>query len=758
MSAKTARMMLLVLALAACDLAAADTDLEFRAPLSATDASTPAAMRDLAERLLPVYQESDPDRYLANLSALQMVAGDYAPADGSRQSLRDRRRRADSGRPAGRSAIFDIYAHARAIEQETHIAFADSFAKAYRESIARLSDRDAYAVERWLESPPESLEENLQGLLEERRGNDVINQTDAVKLIWAYLAFDASRAFAPLVPALDAEDDARRYVSDEEVLIDTPGGAPILASVVRPKGMTTPAPALLELGIEVSQGSAKECAAHGYAGVSAHFAIGRAGAHTVAPYQHDADAAHAVIEWISRQPWSDGRVAMYGEGYAGFTPWAAATRLPAALKAIATAAPTAPGVDVPMSGNIFQNSAYRWSLKMTNTKPSLEANFDDDAAWRALNEKWYRSGARYRDLGRLYGQPDPIFIRWLNHPSYDRFWQSMIPYAQQFAGINIPVLTISGYFAASAPGALHYFAEHHRYDSHADHTLLIGPYDDEVMRNGPSPQLHGYEIDPAARVNLRELRYQWFDHVLKNEPLPSLLSDRINYEVMGANVWAHASSLDQMAEGTQKYYLDPAVSGEGHRLSRRKSSKLAIVRQTVGFKDRSDAGWLPPSDLISKSLVTHNAVMYVSDPLTRSVALSGLLAGRLDFTVNKMDMDVNIVLYELLAGGDYLRLFDPAYELRLSYAQDRVHRHLLKAGERQQVSFKSERLTSRQLGKGSRLVMVLRTAKRPDREINYGTGNDVSEESIADGKVPLKIRWYNDSYIEIPVRAAPGAK
>jgi len=48
--------------------------------------------------------------------------------------------------------------------------------------------------------------------------------------------------------------------------------------------------------------------------------------------------------------------------------------------------------------------------------------------------------------------------------------------------------------------------------------------------------------------------------------------------------------------------------------------------------------------------------------------------------------------------------------------------------------------------------MVLGINKRPDREINYGTGHDVSEESIADGKIPLKISWYNDSYIDIPVR------
>jgi hypothetical protein len=63
-----------------------------------------------------------------------------------------------------------------------------------------------------------------------------------------------------------------------------------------------------------------------------------------------------------------------------------------------------------------------------------------------------------------------------------------------------------------------------------------------------------------------------------------------------------------------------------------------------------------------------------------------------------------------------------------------------------------EHLTSRELQAGSRLVVVLGVNKRPDREINYGTGNDVSEESIDDARVPLKIRWYNDSYIDIPVR------
>jgi hypothetical protein len=396
-------------------------------------------------------------------------------------------------------------------------------------------------------------------------------------------------------------------------------------------------------------------------------------------------------------------------------------------------------------------------LQATNTNPSLDAGFADDGVWRALNEKWYRSGRPYRDLGRIFGRPNPIFIRWLNHPSYDRFWQTMVPFREQFAHLDIPILTTTGYFDESEPAALYYFSQHQRYDSHADHTLLIGPYDDNVIQHGSltSPVLRDYAIDPVARVDLRELRYQWLDHALKGAALPAQLSGRINYEVMGANEWQHAASFAALAADSQRFYLDASGSGGSHRLSRRKSAKLAAIAQTVRFKDRSDAGWMPPNDLISKSLVTHDAVLYASDPLPKATRMSGLITGHLDFVVNKMDMDLDIAMYELNSSGEYLRLFNPADELRLSYAADRVHRHLLKAGERQQVAFISERMTSRQLEQGSRLVMVLRVSKRPDREINYGTGGDVSDESIADGKVPLKVRWFNDSYIDVPVQPIP---
>ncbi len=751
-AARPAGSFILLLFAATSRLWGAAPELEFHCPATVADAATPTSMRDLAGRLIPIYQDPDPERYLANLSALQMVAGDYAAAYVSRQSLRDRRRRADVNRPIGRGVIYDIYAQAKAMEAENGASFADSLTKSFREVVPRLSDQDAYAVEGWLGASASKFREALQESFDQQRAKDSIGQSEAVQLVWTYLSYDAYRSFGPLVESLLAEDDSRRYTTDNEILIKTPDGTNISAELVRPKNASTPLPTLLEFTVYDSPNYAKECAAHGYAGVVAFTRGTHTTPRSVVPYQHDGDDARAVIDWIAKQPWSDGRVGMYGDGYSGFTAWAAATHLPPALKAIASSDPGAPGIDFPMEGNIFENSAYRWSLQLTEANASLDAGDGDDAPWRSLDQKWYRSGKRYRDLGRLYGHPNPIFIRWLNHPSYDQYWQKMVPYREQFAHIHIPVLTTTGYFAASEPGALYYFTQHYRYDRHAEHVLVIGPYDDSLMRREPLAVLHGYEVDSAALIDLRELRYLWFDHLFKDGPTPALLTNRVNYEVMGANEWRHAPSLEAMAAGSLRFYLEATASGAAHRLTRHRNSKAAFARQTLNFADRTDAGWMPPVDLISRHLAPHNGILFVSDPLAKSTEFDGLFSGRLDFTVNKVDMDVHMTLYERQASGAYIRLFEPTYEFRASYVRDRVHRHLLKAGERQELAFRSERMTSRKLEAGSRLVMVLGINKRPDREINYGTGNDVSEESIADGKVPLKIRWYSDSYIDIPVR------
>jgi putative CocE/NonD family hydrolase len=729
-------------------------DFDFRPPASATDPSVPGVMRDLADRILPVYQENDPERYLRNLSALQLVARNFTGAYATRQSLRDRRKSADAHRPVSRAVVFDMYAQARDAEAQNRTPFPQAFAQSYRDVQSKLSDLDAYSLTGFLVTPVAVFQDALQRSLDQWRAKGSIPLTDAVDLVWTYFSFDAYRNLHPLVAALDAEDDSRRYATDWDVLIETPDGASISAVIVRPKDDSKPLPTLLEFTIYVdARNFAKECAAHGYVGVVAFTRGERRSPGRVVPFRHDGDDAREVINWIAKQPWSDGRVGMYGGTYSAFTQWAAASKhLPPALKAIATTSATAPGIDFPMTGNIVRNAGYRWSGCVANRSGFDEKTCGDDALWRSLDEDWYKGGKPYREFEHALGTPNLIFHDWLDHPSYDRFWQKLIPYREQFGHINIPVLATTGYYAGGEVGTLYYFTQHYRYNPHANQTLLIGPYDDGAMQHGAPANLQGYQLDQVALIDLRELRYQWFDYIFKGTEKPAALQDRVNYELMGANEWRHAASLEGMGKGALRFYLDAQPIDEGHRLALRKASDSSFVAQNVNLADRGDAGWVPPTAMLGKALQPHDSVIFVSEPLKHSQEFAGLFSGRLDFTVNKMDLDLNITLYELLPSGEYLQLFDPAYEFRASYAHDRVNRHLLLAGERQQLAFKSDRLTSRKLEAGSRVVVVLGVNKRADRQINYGTGGAVNEESIDDARVPLKIRWYSGSYIDIPIR------
>jgi hypothetical protein len=336
----------------------------------------------------------------------------------------------------------------------------------------------------------------------------------------------------------------------------------------------------------------------------------------------------------------------------------------------------------------------------------------------------------------------------------------MIPWQTEFARVRIPVLALSGYFDLDEPGALYYQRQHLRYDPQADHTLVIGPYDDSVGIGMPDAQLQGYTLDPAALLDWHALRYQWFDSIFKGSARPPALRARVNYELMGANRWLQTDSIAAMSGGTSQLFLDTAPSDlrapDMHRWSARAGADRDYIAQNVDLKDRSDATWVEPAALLSSAVPTHYSLLYATDALARPMQLAGTLSGELDFTTNKRDFDFTIALYERTPAGRYLKLFDPSEEFRASYVADRSHRRLLRTGVRQRLIFHGEHLMGAALPAGSRLVLALSIAKRPDQEINYGTGGSVATESIDEARVPLRIRWYASSHVDLPLaQAAP---
>jgi len=88
---------------------------------------------------------------------------------------------------------------------------------------------------------------------------------------------------------------------------------------------------------------------------------------------------------------------------------------------------------------------------------------------------------------------------------------------------------------------------------------------------------------------------------------------------------------------------------------------------------------------------------------------------------------------------------------RASYANDREQRELLQSDKEVTINLTKTFITSRQLQKGSRLIVLIGINKSPEWQMNYGTGKDVSDETMNDANTPLQIMWFNTSYIQFPI-------
>jgi putative CocE/NonD family hydrolase len=735
--------------------------LEFPASAIEDPAALSTAMPALAREVMAELRNDDHRSYLDTLFRLQMLAGDDEHAIESLVALRNLNPNNLSPRPGAALSIYEILARARFEVRRGGSALDAVLGRQFRQTVAALDDQTADLVLNALSGGLGGLSADLRERLDRQKNKNTISLADAVSLVRAYEAEAVARSLAPFVPAAAAEND-RRYLIEKDVAVRTPDGGIICAQIVRPHGTTRPLPTLLQFTIyandEQTLSDARQSAAHGYAGVVGLTRGKGCSSGKPVPYVGDGADADVLINWISAQPWSDGRVAIYGGSYSGGTAWAAAKRLPRALKAIMVGAPVAPGIDVPMEGNVIWSFVYPWPFYTTDNQQLDDATYNDSARWNRLTHDWYVSGRPYRDLEKIDGTPNPIFGAWMAHPTYDAYWQGAIPYRDEFARIDIPVLQTAGYYSGGAGAAVYYMSQHYKYNPHAEDYLVIGPYDHFGAQRGTfsilRPQttsVSGYELDAAAQIDLWvDLRFKWFDYVLKGGAKPAILQDKVNYEVTGANVWKHAPSLAAMGAHTLKFYLSPSMSSKAYTLKEAMPSRNASVILRVNLADRSDAATAAAEgDLLDVKIDISNGLEFISNPLTDPIELSGLFSGRLDFITNKKDFDFKTTLYELTPKGEYFLL--ATYWSRASHVGDLVNRRLLTPGKRDRLDFQSVRLMSHQLNLGSRIVAVVNVIKSPDQQINYGTGRDVSDESIADAKEPLRIELFGDSYIVVPV-------
>jgi uncharacterized protein len=738
--------------------AAAAAELSVPQSARSSPAALEAALPSLARHALAHYPELRSEDHRNDRFVLELAAGEYEQAAALAGSSSARSASAESSTDTIRWMPLQLYAQARALEQRRREPFDAAFRARFAARFARLPDPIAFDAGWAMGTLPSNVRARFEQALSAFRGARAMALAEVLSLARAYDYTQAYTGFGPLIEVLVSEDEARRYIIDTHVLIHARDGATLSAILVRSRRQAAPQPAALYTAIQTSIRAglynAEYAASRGYVGVSSDTRGKRLSPDPIVPYEDDSKDIYWVIDWISRQPWSDGKVGMWGGSFGGFEQWAAAKSLHPALKTIVPYCPENPGYGLPMQHNVFLTDNYAFVFYVTDTKTLDEKLYDDRNRWQSLIWRWYRSGRPYRQIDQVDGKPNPWLQRWLKHPAYDRYWQSMTAYGADFAQLDIPILAIDGYFDDGQNYAMLNLLAHQRHDPRAQDYLLIGPYDHLGTQSSfKPPVVGGYSIDPVAQLDTPAVTFQWFDHVMRAGPLPALLKDRINYEVMGANLWRHAPSLEKTHDETLKLYLSTSRAGNYYALTAQSPATAAGLMQTVNLADRTSVSSNADSDdVLSSKLDQPSGYAFVSKPFSAPIAVTGLITADLKLIANKRDLDVAMVFYEITPEGRYFRLAQIIQ--RASFARDPTVRHLLEPGKVASIPMRPTLFVSRQLQPGSRLLVVLDVNKGPWAEVNYGTGRDVSDESIADATVPLTVEWLDDSVVSVPIARA----
>lgn len=703
-----------------------------------------SSLAEAASVLLPKYLAATDDAGLRTLAALQLAVGDLDAAAAATDRLAELRGRSS---PTARYSVAwnGMYIRAKRLE----VAGLDpeaALARAFAELYGTQSDQEAAEQLSRFGADLTALQQGLARAQAACASVALQDCTTAVDVFAYQMVLDIWMRLEGVRPLI-AADARRRFIVEDQLLIPGGEGAQISTLVIRPR-TSARVTALMEFTIYANRdwsiGDAFKMAAHGYAGVAAWSRGKGRSPGPILPYVNDGKDAAAVIEWLADQPWSDGRVGMFSGSYNAFTQWAAAKHRPPALKALATNASNAPGIDTPMQGNVFQTFIYAWPFYTTNNKTLDDATYNDQARWDRMTREWYLSGRPYRELPLIDGQPNPVFSEWLRHPAYDAYWRALVPVGREFASIDIPVFVQTGYFDGGMVGALHYFQQHLRHRPHADHRMLIGPYGHTDMQTGVAPFMRGLVVDRSAMLDLQDVRLKWFDHVFRGMQLPEILRGRVNFQVMGADQWRHVDTVEQMATARRRLYLSGGEAGQGLMLTPLPQSLPPPLR--IDFADRSDIDFRPPAG----ELDARGALVFETAPFAEPMEIAGLFKGHFEVEINKRDFDLTVYLFEKGPDGRYLRL--ASYLGRASHMKDASRRNLLRPGRRFALDFESQTVAGRRMPAGSRLVALVGVPKNPGAQINYGTGRDVSDESIKDAGEPLEIRWSGSSFLEIGTR------
>lgn len=237
-----------------------------------------------------------------------------------------------------------------------------------------------------------------------------------------------------------------------------------------------------------------------------------------------------TIEWIIRQPWSNGRVCMMGVSALANLQWAAARLKPPHLKCII---PTASGAfqKIIKAGGIIGMDGLQWVFATSGRmmQPAIDTALD----WEKIS--WHRP---LRTIDQAIGRHMPNIHKFIssNDPNYDPIMNTELN-GDDYSRIDIPVLHVTGWFDIALNGTIANWVGMKQHSPARDQQyLLIGPWDHKQTMMGGAIRYGEMEFTEESIIDVADLHRNFFDHYLK-ETTEKFIFPTARVYVTGANEW-----------------------------------------------------------------------------------------------------------------------------------------------------------------------------------------------------------------------------
>ncbi|MEQ8690688.1 MAG: CocE/NonD family hydrolase [Pseudomonadales bacterium] len=468
------------------------------------------------------------------------------------------------------------------------------------------------------------------------------------------------------------------------------------------------------------------------------------------PYENDVSDGLKVIEWLERQPFSNGDIGMRGGSYTGFLQWGLAARRPPGLKTIIPGAPPYFGVDSPSYRGVQIPYRMRWYALVAGRQRNGNLNTDREY-WQGLYAELARGEIALESLDRESGIDSPYWRASLTQ-DYLHDLAELLPTEEELSQVSIPILSITGFYDGAQLGTLsHFRAAIAATDKKTPFYQVIGPWNHHGVSN-PQSEVGGISF-PEAQSRPFEWHLAWFDWVLRGGDKPEYLKDRVTYFSLGDQRWHGRQGVDQ-ANSELKLYLSPTMSDEGiaspdsgslHFQLEQKASSSSNQYCWSYDPGRPPISWGPYFGSLSggdKHLLNDplpdqldgRGLLFTSDAFERPLQVAGSSELHVQLITDVPDTDLAAVLYALHKDGSRQTL---AWDmLRARYRNGPLGEpQLLEPGKPAEFRFQLTWVAQR-LEAGARLqIMLTSPGISYFFHRNRNSGGDVAKETLADTRI-----------------------